>query len=97
MPAPRLARWIAAACALAVTGCTTSTIVPQAWTKPGASVQQVTYDDIQCRRAGDDTINEGSGTIVGGFADAILVTMQHVRREQTFARCMEANGYTPVQ
>jgi hypothetical protein len=87
---------MAVACVLAAAGCTTTNIVPQSWSKPEAGVQQVTYDDIQCRRAAE-TIGTGPGTIVGGFADAIVVTVQHVRREKTYARCMEANGYAPAQ
>lgn len=88
--------WLLVAGALLGAGCTTTSVVPQSWAKPDASVQQVTLDDVQCRRAAQ-TIGNGPGTIVGGVADAVVVTLQHVRREKTYARCMEANGYVPAQ
>jgi hypothetical protein len=84
--------------AAAAAGCTTTPLVPEVWTRSGATVGELTLDDLQCRRTSEMTGNgSGSGTYVGGLADAVVVTVQHVRREKTYAACMEAKGYTPVE
>jgi hypothetical protein len=84
-----------AALALALTtiaGCTGATVDPGVWSRENAGMREITADDVACRRAAD-TIGTGLGTIVGGFADAIVFGIQEFRRERTYEECMKAKGY----
>ena len=64
------------------------------WRRSGVSIQQVTFDEVECAR---ETLYAGDlpGTIVGGIADAIVVPLEDRRRGAAFDRCMIARGYEP--
>ena len=58
---------------IALSGCT-SLHAPSDWTKPAATVQQVTFDDMECERQS----REVPGTpdlIVGGIVGLIVISM----------------------
>jgi hypothetical protein len=65
------------------------------WRRANTSIQQETWDEVECAR---DT--EGTGnlpdTIVGGMIDAIVVPLEDARRGAAFDRCMIAKGYAPL-
>jgi hypothetical protein len=75
-------------------GCTTR-YVNQAWTKPGAAVNQTTLDDVQCLRDASAGTRVGD-TVVGGLADLSRLGVEQRRRDRTYVRCMAGRGYQPA-
>jgi hypothetical protein len=65
------------------------------WRRANVSIQQVTFDEVECAR---DTVDAGDlpDTIVGGIVDAFVVPLEDRRREAAYDRCMLAKGYEPV-
>ena len=65
------------------------------WTRANTTLQQETWDEVECARE-----TEGAGgigeTFVGGMVDAIVVPLEDSRRGAAYDRCMMAKGYTPV-
>jgi hypothetical protein len=66
------------------------------WRRTGASIQQVTFDEVECAR---ETVDAGDmrDTIVGGIVDAFVVPLEDRRRGQAYDRCMLARGYEPIR
>jgi hypothetical protein len=66
------------------------------WRRTGASIQQVTFDEVECAR---ETVDAGDmrDTIVGGIVDAFVVPLEDRRRGQAYDHCMLAKGYEPVR
>ena len=65
------------------------------WRRDGASIQQVTLDEVDCAR---ETVYAGDirDTIVGGIVDAFVVPLEDRRRGKAYDNCMLARGYEPV-
>ena len=65
------------------------------WRRDNTSIQQETFDEVECARA---TERDGDlpDTIVGGIVDAFVVPLEDARRGASYDRCMIAKGYTPV-
>jgi hypothetical protein len=85
-----------AAVVIVLQGCTrVLDIAGVEWARPNTSIQQETFDEVECVRE-----TEGAGdlvdTIVGGLADMIVVPLEDRRRGQAYDRCMIAKGYTPI-
>jgi hypothetical protein len=78
-----------------LTGCSTKYDLSGAdWMKPGALIQQVTYDEMECVREA----REGGYTpdlVVGGLVDVGRYFVEEGQRRGTYHRCMEARGYQP--
>jgi hypothetical protein len=66
------------------------------WSRPGASIQQVTFDEVECAR---ETLYAGDirDTIVGGIVDAFVVPLEDRRRAAAYDQCMVAKGYEPTR
>ena len=65
------------------------------WRKANASIQQVTYDQVECARA-TERAGDLPDTIVGGLADAIVRPMEDRKRGAAYDECMRSRGYEPV-
>ena len=77
-------------------GCTRVIDVSGAeWYRTGASIHQVTLDEVECAR---DTVYAGDmrDTIVGGVVDAFVLPAEDRRRGKAYDRCMVAKGYERV-
>jgi len=76
---------------MALSGCT---IVhdPGEWSKSAASVQQITFDDMECERQSRD-IPGTRDLIVGGVVDIPRLAIENGQREHIYARCMQDRGY----
>ena len=62
------------------------------WRRANASIQQVTYDQVECARASKPAGNLPD-TFVGGLADKVVVPLEDVLRGRAYDRCMRARGY----
>lgn len=82
---------LALATLLALPACTTIHD-PSDWTKPAATMQEVTFDDMECERASRD-IPGTFDPIVGGVADIPRIMIENGQREHTYTRCMKDRGY----
>ena len=81
---------------LLLAGCTrVLDISGSEWRKANASIQQVTYDEVECARASEKVGNLPE-TFVGGIADAIVVPLEDRRRGAAYDACMRALGYEQV-
>jgi hypothetical protein len=76
---------------VALTGCTTIHD-PSDWTRPAATVQQITYDDMECERQSRD-IPGTPDLIVGGVVDVPRIAIENGQREHIYTRCMNDRGY----
>jgi hypothetical protein len=65
------------------------------WQRANASIQQETFDEVECARA-TEKAGDIRDTIVGGVVDAIVVPMEDRRRGAAYDRCMIDKGYSPV-
>jgi hypothetical protein len=79
------------AAVVALTGCTT-VHDPSDWTKPAATVLQITYDDMECERQSRD-ISGTPDPIVGGIVDIPRIAIENGQREHIYTRCMKDRGY----
>jgi hypothetical protein len=82
---------VALAALLALTGCTTIHD-PSDWTKPAATVNQITYDDMECERHSRE-IPGTPDLIVGGVVDIPRIAIENGQREHLYTRCMHDRGY----
>ena len=81
---------------MVLTGCTrVLDIAGREWRKPGASIQQVTYDEVECARV-TEKAGDLPDTIVGGVADAIVRPKEDRRRGAAYDSCMRERGYDQV-
>lgn len=78
-----------------VAGCSTKyDLSGSDWTKPGAMIQDVTYDEMDCAR----NAREAGATpdlIVGGLVDVARYAIEEGERAGAYRRCMVARGYQP--
>ena len=79
-----------------LSGCTrVLDIAGTEWSRANTSLQQETWDEVECARA-----TEGAGdmqdTIVGGIVDAIVTPLEDARRGAAYDQCMIAKGYAPI-
>jgi hypothetical protein len=65
------------------------------WSRQGASIQQVTFDEIECARA-TERVGQIPDTIVGGVVDAVVVQLKAAQRLAAHDRCMRDKGYQHV-
>lgn len=64
------------------------------WTKPGTTIQEVTYDEMDCVR----TAREAGYTpdlVVGGLVDVGRYFVEESQRGGAYRSCMETRGYQP--
>ena len=66
------------------------------WERANTSIQQETFDEVECARDTEGRGNIGE-TYVGGIVDAIVVPLEDRRRGEAYDRCMIAKGYSPVR
>ena len=79
-----------------LTGCTrVLDISGSEWQRANTSIQQETFDEVECARA---TENAGDlpDTIVGGIIDAFVGPAEDRRRGAAYDRCMKEKGYSPI-
>ena len=77
-------------------GCTRVIDVSGAeWSRTGASIYQVTLDEVECAR---DTVYAGDlpDNFVGGVIDAFVLPAEDRRRGEAYDRCMRSKGYEKV-
>ena len=75
-----------------LSGCT-SWDLGYRWTKAGVAPQQLTLDDVQCRRVAE-TAGKTPDLVVGGVVvDLARVNVEQVQRVTAYDRCMTARGY----
>ncbi len=65
---------------------------PSDWTKPAATMQQLTFDDMECERE-SRTIPGTFDPFVGGVADIPRIMIENGQREHIYTRCMQDRGY----
>ena len=65
------------------------------WRRANASIQQVTYDEVECARSSEPA-GDLWDTIVGGLADLVVVPLEDKRRGASYDRCMRQRGYERV-
>jgi hypothetical protein len=76
---------------VALSGCTTIHD-PGHWSKPAASVLEITFDDMECERQSRD-IPGTHDLIVGGVIDIPRIAIENGQREHIYTRCMNDRGY----
>ena len=76
---------------IAFSGCTTIH-APSDWTKPAATTQQVTFDDMECERQSRE-IPGTPDLIVGGIVDIPRLIIENGQRESIYTHCMKERGY----
>jgi hypothetical protein len=64
------------------------------WTKPGALIQQVTYDEMECVREAREA-GFTPDLIVGGLVDVARYAVEERQRSGAYHGCMQAKGYQP--
>jgi hypothetical protein len=74
-----------------LSGCT-SWDLGYRWTKAGVAPQQLTLDDVQCRRVAE-TAGKTPDLVVGGVVDLARVNVEQVQRVTAYDQCMTARGY----
>ena len=62
------------------------------WRRANASIQQITYDEVECARLSEPA-GDLPNTIVGGLADLVVVPLEDVLRGASYDRCMRQRGY----
>jgi hypothetical protein len=84
---------LALAAVFALSGCILTTVHdPSQWTKPAATVLQVTFDDMECERQSRD-IPGTPDLIVGGIVDIPRIIIENDQRESIYNNCMKDRGY----
>jgi hypothetical protein len=66
------------------------------WTKPGAQIQEVTQDEMDCARTASRAYWTPE-SFVGGLADVVRVKIEDAQMVTSFSRCMEMKGYHPAR
>jgi hypothetical protein len=64
------------------------------WRKPGAQIQEVTLDEMDCARTASRAYWTPE-SVVGGLADVVRVYVEDGQMVSAFNRCMERKGYQP--
>jgi uncharacterized protein YceK len=81
---------------LLLAGCTRVLDVSgKEWRRVDASIQQVTYDEVDCARA-SERAGDLPDRIVGGVADMVVLPLEDKRRGAAYDHCMRTRGYEPV-
>jgi uncharacterized protein YceK len=65
------------------------------WRRANTSIQQVTYDEVECARASEH-VSDMPWTIVGGIVDMVVVPLGDKLRGASYDRCMRKAGYEHV-
>ena len=63
------------------------------WSKPGASVPQVTLDQTQCARQGHRT-GRTPDLVLGGILDAGRLGLERRAQTADYSGCLRDRGYT---
>jgi outer membrane lipoprotein SlyB len=64
------------------------------WTKSGAMLPDVTYDEMECVRTARDA-GATPDLVVGGLVDVARYAIEESQRAGAYRRCMAARGYRP--
>ena len=78
-----------------LSGCTTWDLGHR-WTKPGIAPQQLTLDDVECRRVAAKAGNTPE-SFVGGVVDVRRVVTEETQRINAYDHCMTGRGYARVR
>lgn len=65
------------------------------WSRPGAMLQDVTLDEVDCARRAHEAADTPD-LILGGVLDAVRLAVEDGQRRTAFRRCMVDRGYEPV-
>jgi hypothetical protein len=65
------------------------------WQKPGAMIQTVTFDEMECVRVARDA-GDTYEMWVGGLVDVGRMVVEERLRAAAFRRCMLERGYQPA-
>lgn len=65
------------------------------WTRPGAMLQDVTLDEVDCARRAHDAADTPD-LVVGGLVDLVRFAIEDGQRRTDFDRCMVDRGYQRV-
>jgi hypothetical protein len=65
------------------------------WTKPGALIQTVTLDEMECVRAAREA-GSTPELWIGGLADVVRYGIEESQRGGAYRSCMQAKGYQPA-
>jgi hypothetical protein len=80
--------------AVIVAGCASQfDVAGVEWGKPGATINQVTLDELECARDAAD-VGQTYDAIVGGVVDVVRVIIEERARTASFNDCMTSRGYT---
>jgi hypothetical protein len=66
------------------------------WGKPGAPINQVTLDELECARASSDNTVRPPDLLVGGLVDVARIAIQEGAARSSYNGCMRAKGYAPT-
>jgi hypothetical protein len=79
-----------------LTGCSVKYDLSGAeWTKPGALIQTVTLDEMDCVRAAREA-GHTPDLGVGGLVDVVRYAVEESQRGEAYRSCMQARGYQPA-
>jgi hypothetical protein len=77
-----------------LTGCMANLdVAGTEWGKPGAPLNQVTLDELECARAASDDASRPPDLLVGGLVDVARVAIQEGSARALYNGCMRAKGY----
>jgi hypothetical protein len=62
------------------------------WSRPGAMLQDVTLDEVDCARRAHDAADTPD-LILGGVLDVVRLSIEDGQRRTAFDRCMVDRGY----
>lgn len=65
------------------------------WARPGAMLQDVTLDEVDCARRAHEAADTPD-LILGGLVDVVRLVIEDGQRRTAFRRCMVDRGYQPV-
>jgi hypothetical protein len=65
-----------------------------AWTKAGATIQQVTQDEMDCVREAREA-GATPDLYIGGLVDVGRYVVEEGQRRGAYQRCMTTKGYQP--
>jgi hypothetical protein len=65
------------------------------WTKPGANIQTVTLDEMECVRAAREA-GQTPELWVGGLVDVGRYVVEERQRAGAYRDCMQTRGYQPA-
>jgi hypothetical protein len=91
-----MSRTLVVALALLAAGCTTWDL-DDVWSKPNATTMLTSRDDWDCRHEVDASSPRQPDYVIGGVVDTVRVVEEERDRDQTYAKCMTARGYTRTE